>query len=137
MAWPRDHSTTALIGVGGIYETGSLCPEVTGSPLGAGQGLHGAHGLYDGHGGHSITTRSWKVCYSISQSSEPTVLVSRWVTVLKGLCCDQRPTLPSLTTAGSPGRPGSPCGQRIATGLGQGPTWELKGPGSHLPQSLV
>ena len=56
MAWPRDHSTTALIGVGGIYETGSLCPEVTGSPLGAGQGLHGAHGLYDGHGGHSITT---------------------------------------------------------------------------------
>lgn len=66
MAWPRDHSTTALIGVGGIYETGSLCPEVTESPLGAGQGLHGAHGLYDGHGGHSITARSWKVCYSIS-----------------------------------------------------------------------
>ena len=50
MAWPRDHSTTALIEVGGIYETGSLCPEVTGSPLGAGQGLHGAHGLYKGHG---------------------------------------------------------------------------------------
>lgn len=31
-----------------------------------------------------------------SQSSEPTVLVSRWVTVLKGLCCDQE-THPPFT----------------------------------------
>lgn len=50
MAWPRDHSATALIEVGGTY----IEPEVSAQRLQGhhweqGQGYR-AHGLYKGHG---------------------------------------------------------------------------------------
>lgn len=44
--------------------------------------------------------------------------------VRKELRCAQSPIPPLLTTAGSPGRPGSPCGKRTEAGMGQRPTWE-------------
>lgn len=61
-----------------------------------GRGFTGAHGLYKGHGVTASQPGVEGLLQRQSQSSEPTVLVSRWVTVLKGLCCDQEdPPLPS------------------------------------------
>lgn len=49
------------------------------------------------------------------------MLANHGATTAQGLCCAQSPLLSSLTAAGSPGRPGSPCGDRIEVGMGQRP----------------